>query len=134
MSWTMITWRFDPIDWSRLGWLEARRARRDETKVRGGFWRKIRKCAARIPFAQDAVAAYFAAFDRNTPLKARAALLGALAYFILPADVVPDALPVIGYGDDAAMLFAALRLFSSHITPEHHKAAREALDTLRTEP
>jgi uncharacterized membrane protein YkvA (DUF1232 family) len=57
----------------------------------------------------------------------QAALLGAIAYFILPFDFVPDMLPVLGFTDDAAILATALRMVASHITPEHRDAARAAL-------
>ena len=42
--------------------------------------------ARNIPFAEDAVAAYFCAFDTNTPFRVRAMLMGALAYFVMPID------------------------------------------------
>ena len=61
----------------------------------------------------------------------KAALIGAIAYFVLPADVVPDVLPVIGYTDDAAMLAGAIKLVASHITPEHREAARQKLARMR---
>ena len=57
----------------------------------------------------------------------QAALLGAIAYFILPFDFVPDMLPVLGFTDDAAVLATAIRMVASHITPEHREAARAAL-------
>ena len=60
-------------------------------------------------------------------------LLGALAYFVLPADVIPDVLPVIGYTDDAAVLAAAIKLVASHITPDHREAAQRTLARLRGE-
>ena len=41
----------------------------EEQKVRSGFWPKLAKVFASIPFAEDAVAAYYCAFDRATPLK-----------------------------------------------------------------
>jgi uncharacterized membrane protein YkvA (DUF1232 family) len=108
---------------------EARMAA-DEARVRAGFWKKIKATAAHIPFAEDALAAYYCAFDRQTPLHVRAALWGALAYFIMPFDVIPDYLPLIGYTDDAAVLAAALRLVATHIKPEHREAARRALKKL----
>ena len=92
---------------------EASRAER----VRRGFWKKFRATARHIPFAEDAVASYFAAFDRQTPLKVRAALLAALAYFVLPVDLTPDFLPLIGFSDDAAVLMGALRLLSGSRGP-----------------
>ena len=57
----------------------------------------------------------------------QATLLGALAYFILPFDFIPDMLPILGFTDDAAILATALRIVSSHITPEHREAAKAAL-------
>lgn len=112
---------------------EADKAARDEEAVRRGFWTKLRATAARIPFAEDAVAAYYAAFDRNTPLRVRAMLLAALAYFILPFDVAPDIFPIIGFTDDTAVLMAALKLLSGHVGPDHYASAREALDGLKAQ-
>jgi uncharacterized membrane protein YkvA (DUF1232 family) len=100
---------------------------RDEERVRRGFWPKLRRVAAKLPFAQDLLAAYYCAFDRRTPLQVKAALLGALAYFVLPADAMPDILPLLGYTDDALVLVTALRMVSGHIRDEHREAAREAL-------
>ena len=77
------------------------------------------------------IAAHYCAFDRQTPLKVKAVLIGALAYFVLPTDVIPDVLPVIGYTDDAAVLAAAIKLVASHITPEHREAARRTLARMR---
>lgn len=110
---------------------ERAQAARDEAEVRRGFWRKLRRTAARIPFAEEATAAYYAALDRDTPFKVRATLFGALAYFILPTDFAPDIFPIVGFTDDAAVLMAALRLLSSHVLPHHHAAAREALERIR---
>ncbi len=108
-------------------------AARDEATVRGGFWNKLRRFAARVPFAEDALTAYYCAFDRNTPHHVRAALLGALAYFVLPFDVVPDVMPVLGFSDDAAVLATALKLVLDHIRPIHRDAARAALARLRAD-
>lgn len=102
----------------------------NKRRVRAGFWPKIKSAAAAIPFAEDAVAAYYCAFDRETPLHVRATLWGALAYFILPFDVVPDYLPLIGFTDDAAVLATALRMVASHLQPTHREAAKRALDRL----
>ena len=101
---------------------------RNEDTVRRGFWKKMRKYAARLPFAEDLLAAYYCAFDRDTPLQVKAALLGALAYFVLPFDAVPDMLPMLGFADDAAVLATALRLIASHLTPAHRAAARRKLE------
>ena len=111
-------------------WGEADCAARDERTVRAGFWAKAAALAARLPFAEDLLTAYYCAFDRNTPIQVRAALLGALAYFVMPIDTMPDVLPVLGFADDAAVLAAALRLVVAHIRPEHRAAARDTLDQI----
>lgn len=102
----------------------------DEGTLRRNFWRKTRRVAARIPFAEDLLAAYYCAFDRDTPLRVKATLVGAIAYFILPVDAIPDVLPVIGFTDDAAVLATAIKLVASHIAPAHRDAARNALNRL----
>ena len=110
---------------------DAGRFARDEEIVRRGFWTKARKFAAQLPFAEDLLAAWYCAFDRDTPLQVKAALLGALAYFVLPFDAVPDVLPFLGFADDAAILATALRMVANHLTPAHRAAAKRALDALR---
>ncbi len=102
----------------------------DESALRRNFWRKLRRVAASIPFAEDLLAAYYCAFDRDTPLPVKATLVGALAYFVLPVDAIPDVLPVIGFTDDAALLAAAINLVATHITPVHRNAARDVLAKL----
>ena len=109
---------------------DTNRMARDEETVRRGFWRKLRRYAARLPFAEDLLAAYYCAFDRDTPMQVKAALLGALAYFVLPFDVIPDMLPILGFADDAAVLATALRLVASHLKPEHREAAQRAMARL----
>jgi uncharacterized membrane protein YkvA (DUF1232 family) len=111
----------DPDDRAR------QQAARDEERVRRGFWSKAKRVAAHIPFTEDLLAAYFCAFDHATPLRVKAALVGALAYFVLPFDAVPDILPFLGYTDDAAILATAIKLVASHLRPEHYDAARRAL-------
>jgi uncharacterized membrane protein YkvA (DUF1232 family) len=98
-----------------------------EQRLRHGFWRKLQRVVGNLPFAEDLLAAYYCAFDRRTPLQVKAGLLGALAYFVLPFDFVPDMLLLVGFADDAAVLAAAIKLVSSSITEDHREAARRAL-------
>src|ERR1051325_5394830 len=114
--------------WSEadFGAPDAERVARDEETVRRGFWRKLKRFAARLPFTEDLLAAYYCAFDRDTPFQVKAALLGALAYFVLPFDAIPDMMPMLGFADDAAVLAPARRLVASHMRPEHREAARRA--------
>ena len=106
------------------------RSTEDESALHERFWRKLARTAARIPFAEDLLAAYYCAFDRDTPLKVKGMLVGAIAYFVLPADAVPDVLPVLGFTDDAAVLFATVKLVADHIRPLHRDTARNKLAEL----
>jgi uncharacterized membrane protein YkvA (DUF1232 family) len=117
--------------WDDLGRADAGRAARDEARVRRDFWGKAKKVAARLPFAEDLLAAYYCAFDQATPFHVKAALLGALAYFVMPFDFMPDVLPVLGFTDDAAVLLTALRMVSGHMQPAHYDAARAALARIK---
>jgi uncharacterized membrane protein YkvA (DUF1232 family) len=87
----------------------------------------LKRVAVRLPFAEDLLSAYYCAFDKETLRHVQAALLGAIAYFILPFDFIPDMLPVLGFTDDAAVLATAIRMVAVHIKPEHRDAARAAL-------
>ena len=104
---------------------------RNEKTVRDSFWPKLAKVLANISFAEDAVAAYYCAFDPKTPLKAKGVLLAALAYFIMPIDLVPDFIAGLGFTDDMTVLITAVSLISSHMTDEHRDKARAALARLR---
>ena len=102
----------------------------DAARLRDEFWPKMKAVAAKIPFAEDVLAAYYCTLDRDTPLRVRGMLMGALAYFVMPVDVLPDFLPALGFTDDAAVLMATFQLIASHIKPEHREAAKAALSDL----
>lgn len=97
---------------------------RNEETVRRNFWHKARRTLGRVPFTEDAVAAFYCASDRATPLPIRATLFGALAYFVLPFDAIPDLLLGLGFTDDAAILVAAFTAARMHITEDHRARAR----------
>jgi uncharacterized membrane protein YkvA (DUF1232 family) len=54
-------------------------------------------------------------------------LIGAIAYFVLPIDAIPDVLPVLGFTDDAAVLAGTIKLVASNIRPEHRAVAKAKL-------
>ena len=99
-----------------------------EPKVRREFWVKLKRFAGNVPFVDDLVAAYFCAMDPATPMRVRGMLLAALAYFIMPIDVIPDIVVGLGFADDMALLTAVIGLVSANITPVHRAAAARALD------
>ena len=124
--------RFDPrqpIDPSHA--LIPAVVRLNEQRVAKGFWPKIRRACARVPFAADALAVWYCAKDDETPSAAKGMMLAALAYFVLPADALPDIMPVIGFTDDAAVFATLLSLIGRNLKPRHHKAAREAITRIR---
>lgn len=96
------------------------------------FWKKVAANIGRVPFVDEVVAVWYCARDPATPPKVKAILLGAVAYFVLPFDLVPDLLAGLGYGDDLAVLIAAIRAVRPHVTDAHRERAREALKARRT--
>jgi uncharacterized membrane protein YkvA (DUF1232 family) len=109
------------------GFEPADRLAQDRESLRKRFWVKLKQAAAKLPFTEDLLAAYYCAFDKHTPRHVQVALLGAIAYFILPFDFIPDMMPVLGFTDDAAVLATAIRLVATNITDDHRAAARAAL-------
>ena len=109
---------------------DPERFARERASVQKNFWRKLKQVAAKIPFAEDLLSAYYCAFDRTTPRHVQVALIGALAYFVLPFDFMPDILPLVGFTDDAAVLAAAIASVRAYLGADHYQKAREALQKL----
>ncbi len=103
----------------------------NESNVINDFWPKLAQNLSRLPFAEDVVAAYYCAFDAETPLKVKGTLLAALAYFVMPLDVIPDFLLGLGFTDDLAVLVAAFTMVKGHINQGHRDKARDTLDRMR---
>ena len=103
----------------------------NEVRVSKGFWPKIRRTASRIPFAGQALSVWFAARDPETPTAAKGLMLGALAYFVLPIDAIPDVLSGIGFTDDAAVITAVIATLGANIRKRHREAAKAAVEKLR---
>lgn len=93
----------------------------------GRFWSKVRRLTGKVPFLDEVVAVWFCARDPATPKRVKAILLGTVAYFVLPFDLVPDLLAGLGYSDDLAVLLAAIRAVHPHVSDDHRARAREAL-------
>ena len=96
-------------------------------KVRNRFWPTMKRAMRQLPFTRDVVAAYYCALDPNTPMRTRGILLGALAYFVLPFDFVPDFFAVVGFSDDIAVLTAAFAAIAGQIKDDHYIKADNAL-------
>ena len=105
----------------------------NEAAIARDFWPKLKRSLARIPFAEDVLAAFYCAFDPATPLKVKGILLAALGYFIMPIDVIPDVLLGLGFTDDMAVLYTAISMIRSHMTQAHRDKAKETLEKLKAE-
>ena len=105
----------------------------NEERVDRGFWPKIRKVAAKVPFAREALSVWFCAKDEETPLAAKGMMLAALAYFVLPIDAIPDFIAGLGYTDDAAVFTALLAILGRNLKPKHKEAARRAIERMEAD-
>lgn len=123
-----VEWR-EPM--SKAEMQAMRRAARDEAGILAEVLAMMRRLARSLPFAEDVLAAYVCVRDPATSTRVKLILLAALAYLVLPIDGVPDFLPLIGFGDDAAMIATAIATVRGAITPEHREEARSMLDEAR---
>ena len=102
----------------------------NERRVARGFLPKLKKGAGRIPFATELVSVWYCARDPATPTGAKALMMAALAYFVVPTDAIPDLIAGIGFTDDAAVVAAVLAVIGKNLKPQHRDAAREWLAKL----
>ena len=96
------------------------------------FWKTVRRYASKWGDAllRQVVTLYYVMRDPKTPARSKAVIGGALAYLVLPADLIPDLLPMVGWTDDAAAIaWAALEVVNS-IKDEHRAKAAETISRL----
>lgn len=96
------------------------------------FWKKVKHLAAQVgaKVLYPALQLYYVLQSNNVPVKAKTLIIGALGYLILPADLVPDFIPALGFTDDLTALLLALRAVNKHLTPEINARAKEQTDKL----
>jgi uncharacterized membrane protein YkvA (DUF1232 family) len=96
------------------------------------FWHKMKKSVMKAgeELAVMGIKSWLAMTDSNTSARHKAILGGALAYFVLPTDMVPDVLAGVGFTDDMAALTLAANTVGNAITPEHEEQAREKLNSM----
>lgn len=97
-----------------------------------GFWKKLRRIAAQVggKVLYPALQLYYLLQSKEVPVKAKTFILGALGYLILPADLIPDFIPALGFTDDLTALLLALRTVNNYLTPEIKRQAKEQTDKL----
>ena len=93
------------------------------------FWNKVKRYAkvAGKEVIGKALQLYYALEEPETPAWARATIYGALGYFILPLDIIPDIAPVVGFTDDLGAIVMALAAVSSCINDEVRRKAADKL-------
>ncbi|WP_428246073.1 YkvA family protein [Ferrovibrio sp.] len=97
------------------------------------FWAKFKAALSHLPWADQFLAAYYCATDTQTPARVKAILAGAIGYFILPLDAIPDFFVLLGYTDDLAVLLLAAKAVEGHITDAHRDRAKAALQAAKDE-
>ncbi|WP_104040035.1 YkvA family protein [Vibrio hyugaensis] len=96
------------------------------------FWHKMKNSVKKAgeEIAVMGIKSWLAMADSNTSVRHKAILGGALAYFVLPTDMVPDVLAGVGFTDDMAALTLAANSVGNAITDEHEEQAREKLSSM----
>ncbi len=89
------------------------------------LWNKISKFALNAGkiVINKALVLFYVAIDDQTPSWAKAIIYGALGYFILPIDAIPDFIPMVGFSDDLTALVAAFTVIQSNVKNEHKEKA-----------
>ena len=91
------------------------------------FWKKIGRFVRRAgkEVIVKALVLYYCLEDPDTPQWACRIIKGALVYFVMPIDAIPDFIPFTGFADDLAVLVLAMALVAIHIKDEHKKMAEK---------
>jgi uncharacterized membrane protein YkvA (DUF1232 family) len=95
------------------------------------FWNKLKKFSSKIGIEalEKVLTLYYCFQDPETPRKEKTIILGALGYFIMPFDAIPDLLPG-GWTDDLGILAFAIAKVTRSINQQHIEKAKEALNKL----
>jgi len=93
------------------------------------FWGKVRSAAkkAGVKVIYLALVLYYVLVSESTNAKNRSIIIGALGYFILPIDILPDTIPALGYTDDFALLVAVFFAVKNSVTPAIEAKAKKKL-------
>lgn len=91
------------------------------------FWKKLKRVATKVgsKVLYPALQLYFLLQAKEVPVQAKTLIIGALGYLILPADLVPDFIPALGFTDDLTALMVALRTLNRYLTPDINQQAKD---------
>ena len=96
------------------------------------FWNKILSMTkkAGLKLIYLALLLYYTLESRNVSKTDKAIIIGALGYFILPLDIIPDYIPIIGYTDDMTILVYAYNRVKSNINDHIREKAKNKLNSI----
>ena len=97
--------------------------------TQSGFIEKISKVAKRAgaKLVYAALILYYTLQSDTVSLKDKTMIVAALGYLISPLDVIPDAIPIAGLGDDLGVLLYVLRKVWTDIPEDVKAKAHEKL-------
>ena len=95
-----------------------------------GFWDKIKKFAFKLHAKPIYVALLLFYSIPKVTLVDKAIIIGALGYLISPFDLIPDAIPFIGFMDDISVLMLAFFAIASNIDNEIKQKAKNKFKTI----
>lgn len=105
--------------------LDSFKAYFSENKLFKKIKSSSRKAGLQVVYA--ALLLYYLMESKSVPVRAKAGIMAALGYFILPTDLIPDLVVAFGFTDDIAVLLYALSQLADHITPEVKQKAGNKL-------
>lgn len=84
------------------------------------FWEKMKEVAKKVGLkvTSYALILYYVLQKDEVPLKDKIIITGALGYFILPVDLIPDFIPIAGYTDDVAGMLFAIKKCMNYVDDE----------------
>lgn len=97
-----------------------------------GFWNFIKKTGKVVgePILRKALELYYAMTRHDMPIQVKLQIMGALAYLVMPLDLIPDFIPVIGWTDDAAALAFAYTNAQNYVDDLVKEEAQKKIDEL----
>ncbi|WP_335695498.1 YkvA family protein [Sporosarcina ureae] len=90
------------------------------------FWDKVLQFGkqAGVKLTYGALLLFYTFKKPTVPKKVKSTILGALGYFILPLDIIPDITPIVGYSDDLAVVMGAILVVATYIDAHTKQLAK----------
>ena len=101
--------------------IETKSSEDKEKYIDDNLWEKLERVGKKISFAKDILALVNYMRDPNVSWHRKSIIIGALIYFIVPIDAIPDIAPLIGYLDDLGVIAAVLKYLGNELIPYYDK-------------